>query len=230
MYFELKHLKNTRFEVVELLVSLVFALSCLLFFWFFPLSLKGDLVESFLKTISFLVVFPIFYTKIILKKSLQDLFLGKPRFSLKSNLFLLLSLIISILIFLLILNSSLFEFYKQNLPPIIFVFKGFLVYEIVLAIFLWIYIFFTFGFVNLITRNFPKLNLFLVLLFYYFLNLDPFHQNLDFWKKSLVVFLSILPMIFFRRIVNEQRSIWFFFLFFFILNLVFDAIIIKLSL
>lgn len=227
MYFEFKHLKNTRFEVVELLVSLVFALSCLFLLWFFPLSVN-DLVENLMKLFFFLVIFPMAFTRIILKRSLLDLYIGKPNFTLKSSLFLLLSLIIGNLGFLIIFKSSLINFYKANLPSsAVSVFKGFLVYEIFIGIILLIYIFFTFGFLNLITENFPKLNLILVILMFYFLLLEPSKKTT--LKDFSVTFLIVLPTIFFRRIVNEQRSFWSFYCLIFILNIVFNAIIIKLS-
>lgn len=234
MYFEFKNLKNIKFKTVEFLVSLVFALTCFFLYLFFPLSLKGDLIEAFLKTLLFLVIFPIAYVKVILKKNLSDLFLNKHHFDLKSNLFLIMSLIVGILSYLIIIKTPfLYDYYTKNIFPIFYFkntegFKIFVFYEFVVAFLFLNMTFFSFSFVNLISEKFYKLNRILPILTFYFLFI--FSLNKLPFQEYIISFLIILPMIFFRKIVNQCRSIWFFYFLILILNIVFNAIIIKLSL
>lgn len=231
MYFIPSDLKKIKHEVVELIVSLFFAISCLALYLFLPMDVnsgEGDMIESILRLTLFLAVFPILYIRIILKKSFADAYIGKLKFQLKTIFYLTLSFIIGLLGIFVITQSFLGDYYsKLTLTKYVASnFWIFIFYEcLFVPILMFIFIFFSFGFVNLITKKFNKLNLILPIITYYILLVFPSANLLE---DSLFAVFSVLPVVFFRKIVNVNKNIWSLFGMLLILNIIFNTVIIKL--
>lgn len=234
MYFIANDLKNIKHEVVELIVSLIFTVACLLLFWLLPMEAsegRGDIVETIIRLIVIFIIFPIAYVKVILRKSLSDMYVGKFQFQLKTSLYLLLSFIIGLLGIFIVSQSFLGGYYSKLILTkyIAGSFWFFLFYELIfVAVPLFIFIFFTFGFVNFITKNFNKLNFILPVITYFLLITFSNIEEGAVKESLLMSVLSILPVLFFRKIVNVNKNIYILFLLLFILNIVFNVVIIKL--
>lgn len=231
MYFIASDLKKIKPEVVALAVSLFFAVSCLLLHWLLPMEASGgngDVIEVAIRLVVILVLFPIIYVRIILRKSFADMYIGRFQFQFKTIFYLILSFIIGLLGIFVITQSFLGDYYsKLTLTKYIASnFWIFIFYEcLFVPVLMFIFVFFAFGFVNLITEKFNKLNLILPIIFYYLLITFP---SVNVLEDSLISLISILPVIFFRKIVNINKNIWSLFGMLLILNIIFNTVIIKL--
>lgn len=227
MYFIISDLKKIRPEMVELIVSLFFATSCLLLFWLLPTEIKGrsDIIEAFLRSFVVLLLFPVLYVRIILKKGYQDMFLGKSICTIKIIIPMIFSLAVGVLSIVVVTQSFLADYYYSLVNYLAVSFKVFLIYEIFVAIFYMFFVIFSFGFINLITEKFNRLNRILPILIYYLLSLNFFKSS---GEILLINLLMILPILFFRKIVNVSRSIWLFYVLILILNIILNAVIIKI--
>lgn len=113
----------------ETIINAFFILLCLALFFFFPVT---EVVQSLIRSLFFLLLVPVLYIKIILKKSLADFGLRLPQ----ELLFLYWSagaLIISLLLAILLTNLTSFTTGYSLPVRVVENFWAFLVYELVIT-------------------------------------------------------------------------------------------------
>ncbi len=229
MYFIIDDLKKIKHTTVELIVSLFFALSCLLLFWLLPKEIEGrlDMTESILRAFIFLVVFPILYIRIVLKKSFADIYISSHKNILQTILPTIFALAVGVLSIVCITQSFLRDHYYSLVNYLSIKFQVFLIYEVFIAFFYLFFVIFSFGFVNSITKKYDKLNK-LLPIFTFFLLLMTFFDSSG--ELLLINLLMILPTLFFRKIVNISQSIWSLYFLLLLLNIILNTVIIKIAL
>lgn len=230
MYYGSFNLKNIKQETLELMVSLVFGISCLLLYWFFPADLN-DIIEVFIRLFLFLFIFPIIYVRVILKKSFRDMGIGKYKYNSQANLPILTSFLIGLAAIIILAITPLGEYYLLNiLPPgISQSFKIFLIYQVLLIpIVLFIFIYFSFGFMNLITKDHLKINLYLPIFIYFLLMLSFLDANA--FNYFLITLLLTTSVVLFNRIMCLTKNIWSVYAIILSLNIILNTLIIKLAL
>ncbi len=202
------------------IVTILFAIACLLLFFFFP---AGELkLETFITAIVFLLILPILYTKIILHKTYKDIgFISW--FLNKKDIFFLVSAIIigGLLSFLIISFEWGIQTYLTSLSGIILSsFKAFAIYEIFFAsIILFLFTFFSWGFVYSIKCKKQ--------IYSFVLATVSFITLLIYFYNSIWVILPMLVSIFFVPYIRDKKNIFYMFLVVYIIALILDTLIIK---
>jgi hypothetical protein len=230
MYYGSFNPKNLKQQTLEWAVSLVFGISCLLLYWFFPANLN-DIVEVFLRLILFLFIFPIIYVRFILQKNFKDLGIGKYQYNSKSKFNILFSMISGLVVIGIISLTPLKDYYLQEILPVRInqSFKIFVIYQaILMPIILFIFLFYSFSFLNLITITNFKLNYHLSIFIFYLLMVSCIGG--DSWQDFIIAGLLIIPTFFFKQIMYFNKNIWLVCIIFLSLNIILNTIIIKLSL
>jgi hypothetical protein len=201
-------------------ITLLFASICAVLFFFFPI--KEYKFEIFIGTIVFLFLLPVLYNKIILKEKINNLGFTSMSIEVRDVIFIIIAIILGSLLGFIIINFELgVENYIQVLSKTIFVsFKAFVLYEIFFSsIMLFLFTFFTWGFIYSIKYNNEIITFLLSTLFFIIF-------FLSFYMSIWLVLPSLVPVLFVPYIRNEKNIIYMF-LTIFVINLVIDTLVVK---
>jgi len=202
------------------IVSLTFAISCLMLYFFFPSD--GLKFENIIRAFLFFLVLPILYVKIILHKNLARI--GFTSFYTdKIHIFYIMSATIigSLLSFGIVLLGWGVQKYLSSMSTLVFNnFGAFLFYELIFAsVSIFLITFFAWGFVYSIKWN--KKEYSFIAAFTIFIVL-----MLNFYGSFFMIMPLLIPMVFIQKIYNNKNIIYLF-IPIFIIALILDVFIAK---
>ena len=203
------------------IISLIFAFTCLLLFFFFPVD--DFKFEIFVALIIFLFVLPVMYTKIILHENYDKLGFGSIKIDVKTVFFIITSIVLGGLVAFGIVTFEIgVQPYLMSLSEAILThFGAFAIYEIFFAsLTLFLFTFFAWGFVysiklkkEIYTYIIAEL-VFIVLL-------------VSFYHSTWIIIPMLIPTLFVPQI-RDKKNIIYLFSAIFVIALIIDTLIIKL--
>jgi hypothetical protein len=207
-------------EMKTNLTSVIFAIGCLILYFLFPIEeLKFEIVIG---AISFLVILPILYTKLVLKGNYEDVGFTTFRLSMRDIFFILSTIVIGgLLSFVVVSTGWGVDAYIAILSKVILIhFGAFILYEIIFAAsILFLFTFFAWGFVYSIKCQKKSMSFSLAFLTYILL-LMSFYNNL--W-----IIIPLCIPVFFVRQIRDKKNILYMFLSIFVIALILDTLLVK---
>ncbi|MEA3323067.1 MAG: hypothetical protein U9Q12_02495 [Patescibacteria group bacterium] len=207
-------------EIRTNITSLVFAVVCVVLYFFFPINAYK--FEIFVGTLIFLLLLPILYTKLILHKTYTDIGFTSMTLQVRDVLFIFMSIILGGLFSFIIVSVGWgVEEYAQILSKTIFThFGAFAIYELFFSsIMLFLFTFFSWGFVYSFKCE-NKIYTYIISLIIFTVFLINFYANI--W-----IVLPLLIPAFFVPQIRDKKNIIYIFIAIFIINLILDTLIIK---
>ncbi len=207
-------------EIIKQLTHFCFALACVALFFFFPVSEYR--FEVLVSVVTFLLVMPVIYTKVVLHKDLREMGFWSFRIEKKEIFMLTASVIIGGLLgFVMIAMKWGVASYVGMLPgAVLYNFGGFVVYELVfVSAILFLFTVIVWGFVFNCTWHDHRIAfisgsvLFIVLLY-------SFYQNIF----IIIPLLSPVVILYKKRFTY---NIIYLFLAFFLISLIIDTMIVR---
>ncbi|MFZ2975166.1 MAG: CPBP family glutamic-type intramembrane protease [Candidatus Moraniibacteriota bacterium] len=199
-YYHKRKLSSRLIENKEIIITSGVIVFCLLFSLFFPVK---NSIQLLTRNVFFLIIVPILYYKLILRKNISDfgLTLGDKKAGLFWGIF---GFFVTLLVFFLLYNYT--DFRKNYLLSsyVVHNFWIFLLYELILAnIFVFIQEFFWRGFVLLYFSK--KIDFFAIFLQFFIYTLILIPTENSFWQMTPTLVISLFSGI----IVYKSRSIFY---------------------
>ncbi len=208
-------------EIKTQITATVFALVCVALYFFFPIERQK--LEVFTAVPVFLVLLPILFTRIVLRKDRSYYGNGSYTLSLRDGLILAIATMVGVLLeWALVKIGWGVEAYMATLSQAVFhSFKGFVIFEAVFALLmLWIFTFFAWGFVYHGTLQSRKAAFFLASGVFFILLLNHFHTPI----LLIPLFVPIAVYWWMRGRIHTMYVAWAVF----VVNLALDTILVSM--
>lgn len=207
-------------ETKKSIMGMVFVVGCLVLYFLFPIGEYR--FEIFIGAVSFLLLLPILYVKIVLGETLTSLGFVSFKMDIVSIFYLISAIVIGGLLsfFVLSLQWGIQSYLYTLSGAIVQNFGAFAIYELVfVSIALFLITFFSWGFVYAIKWNNPIYSFVAALAVFTILMVD-FYES--FW-----VAVPFLVPAFFVQKIRDEKNIVYMFIAVFLIGLILDTLIIK---